>query len=75
MTANVRTIKYEEVYLHRYETVPQLANGLKRYFASYNEEGLHQSLDYRTPAAVSWEGRRSACGGGILFRPARPQPE
>lgn len=56
-----RTVKYEEVYLHRYESVPQLANGLKRYFAYYNEERLHQSLDYRTPAAVYREGRESAC--------------
>lgn len=56
-----RTVTYEEVYLHRYETVPQLAKGLKRYFVYYNEERLHQSLDYRTPAAVYWEGRRSAC--------------
>jgi putative transposase len=54
-----RTVKYEEVYLHRYEVVPQLVNGLERYFAYYNESRLHQSLDYRTPAAVYREGRRS----------------
>ena len=27
-----RTIKYEDVYLHRYETVPVLIRGLERYF-------------------------------------------
>ena len=26
--------------------------GLGRYFPFYNEERLHQSLDYRTPAEV-----------------------
>ena len=55
-----RSVKYEEVYLHRYEVVPQLASGLERYFAYYNEGRPHQSLDYRTPAAVYREGRRSA---------------
>jgi putative transposase len=55
-----RTVKYEEVYLHRYEVVPQLVSGLKRYFAYYNEGRLHQSLDYRTPAMVYQEGKRSA---------------
>jgi putative transposase len=55
-----RSVKYEEVYLHRYEVVPQLLSGLERYFAYYNEERLHQSLDYRTPAVVYRESRRSA---------------
>jgi putative transposase len=47
-----RTVKYENVYLYRYETVPELEVGLRLYFRYYNEERLHQSLDYRTPAAV-----------------------
>jgi putative transposase len=47
-----RTVKYEDVYLRGYETVPQLQRGLARYFPYYNQERLHQSLDYRTPAAV-----------------------
>lgn len=55
-----RSVKYEEVYLHRYEVVPQLVSGLDRYFAYYNEGRLHQSLAYRTPASVYREGRRSA---------------
>jgi putative transposase len=55
-----RSVKYEDVYLHRYEAVPQLAAGLRRYFGYYNEERLHQSLDYRTPGVVYRAGRRSA---------------
>ena len=55
-----RSVKYEELYLYRYEVVPQLVSGLERYFGYYNEERLHQSLDYRTPAVVYGESRRSA---------------
>jgi putative transposase len=52
-----RTVKYEDVYLWRYEGVPQLRQGLGRYFSYYNEERLHQALDYRTPAVVYWQSR------------------
>lgn len=55
-----RSVKYEDVYLHRYEGVPQLASGLRRYFVYYNEERFHQSLDYQTPAVVYRSGRLSA---------------
>jgi putative transposase len=54
-----RSVKYEDVYLYGYETVPQLHQGLGRYFPYYNEERLHQSLDYRTPGAVYREKRRA----------------
>jgi putative transposase len=52
-----RTVKYEDVYLKCYETVPELSRGLGRYFGFYNEERLHQALGYRTPAEVYREGR------------------
>ncbi len=52
-----RTVKYEDVYLWRYEAVPQLQAGLGRYFPYYNEGRLHQALGYRTPAAVYRQGR------------------
>jgi putative transposase len=47
-----RSVKYEDVYIRGYETVPGLHHGLARYFAFYNDERPHQSLGYRTPAAV-----------------------
>jgi putative transposase len=47
-----RTVKYENIYLHSYETVPELERGLRRYWAFYNHERLHQALGDRTPAAV-----------------------
>jgi len=57
-----RSVKYEEIYLRGHETVPQLSKGLGRYFPFYNEERLHQSLDYRTPAQVYREGQSQAAG-------------
>jgi putative transposase len=50
-----RTVKYEEVYLKSYETVPIAIRSLGEYFRFYNEERLHQALGYRTPAAVYQE--------------------
>jgi putative transposase len=55
-----RSVKYEDIYLWRYEAVPQLQQGLGRYFPYYNEERLHQALDYRTPAQVYREGRKAS---------------
>jgi putative transposase len=47
-----RTVKYEEVYLKAYTTVTEAIASLGAYFRFYNEERLHQSLGYRTPAAI-----------------------
>ena len=47
-----RSVKYEDIYIRGYDTVPELHRGLSRYFGFYNGERLHQSLEYRTPAAV-----------------------
>lgn len=47
-----RSVKYEEVYLKDYTDVREAREGLGRYFRFYNEERLHQSLGYRTPAVV-----------------------
>jgi putative transposase len=47
-----RTVKYEEVYLKGYESVSLAISSLGAYFTFYNQERLHQSLGYRTPASV-----------------------
>jgi putative transposase len=47
-----RSVKYEDIYIQGYDTVPGLHRGLATYFAFYNDERPHQSLHYRTPAAV-----------------------
>lgn len=51
-----RSVKYEEVYLHSYETVREARNGLAAYFDFYNRERLHSSLGNRTPHKVYFEG-------------------
>ena len=50
-----RSVKYEDIYLRDYETGYDLLEGLERYFDFYNNERPHQSLGYRTPAAVHFE--------------------
>jgi putative transposase len=47
-----RTVKYEEVYLHHYQTVSEARVGLTKYFRFYNTERIHSSLEYRTPEEV-----------------------
>ena len=44
-----RSVKYEELYLHHYQTASQARSG---YFLFYNMEGLHESLGYRTPYEI-----------------------
>jgi putative transposase len=47
-----RSVKYEEVYLKDYDSVPTALHNLKAYFSFYNQERFHQALDYQTPVAV-----------------------
>jgi putative transposase len=47
-----RSVKYEEVYLKSYQSVWEATDGLDRYFQFYNQERLHQSLEYRTPHQI-----------------------
>jgi putative transposase len=51
-----RTVKYEDIYLNGYTTVPALITGLTHYFTFYNEQRFHQSLGYRTPVEVHFGG-------------------
>jgi putative transposase len=44
-----RSVKYESIYLHAYETPREVNVALARYFDFYNAYRPHQSLDYRTP--------------------------
>lgn len=47
-----RSVKYEEVYLKDYQSVADAVSNLRAYFTFYNQERLHQALDYQTPAQV-----------------------
>ena len=47
-----RTVKYEEVYLNDYVSVPMARKGLGDYFGFYNTERPHASLAGKTPFEV-----------------------
>jgi putative transposase len=44
-----RTVKYEEVYLHAYDSVPKARASIARYLNLYNRRRPHSSLDGMTP--------------------------
>lgn len=50
-----RSVKYEDIYLKGYETMPEAYEGLKAYFDFYNNTRPHQSLGYRKPIEVHYE--------------------
>lgn len=49
-----RSVKYEEVYLKAYESIPEAREGLAGYFKFYNMKRRHQGLDNKTPDEVYW---------------------
>ena len=58
-----RSVKYEDIYLKRYDRMGELWVGLNEYFVFYNKKRKHQSLDYRTPSQVYTSG----VGGGAII--------
>jgi putative transposase len=58
-----RSVKYEDIYIKNYEDVIDLEAGLSAYFRFYDEERLHQSLDYCTPGEVYRAGLSQAIRG------------
>ena len=50
-----KSVKYEEVYLHAYDSVAEARQGLQRYFQFYNERRPHSSLDGKTPDRVYFD--------------------
>ena len=50
-----KSIKYEEVYLHAYDTVSDARTGLARYIDFYNRRRPHRALDGMTPDAVYFD--------------------
>jgi putative transposase len=49
-----RTLKYENIFLNEYRSPRALRKGLCRYIGFYNEERLHESLDYNRSADYYW---------------------
>ena len=52
-----RSVKYEDVYLHAYRDGREARERPTAYFALYNRQRGHQSLDYRTPDEVYFGAR------------------
>ncbi len=44
-----KSVKYEEVYLHAYDSVSEAQRGLEKYFTFYNQQRPHTALDDQTP--------------------------
>jgi len=47
-----RSLKYEEVFIKAYGSVPEARRGIGGWLCFYNDERPHQALGYRTPRAV-----------------------
>ncbi len=47
-----RTVKYEHIFLHDFQSGREVKQGLHDYFQFYNHQRLHQSLDYKTPVQI-----------------------
>jgi putative transposase len=54
-----RSVKYEEVYLKGYESIPEARQELAAYFDFYNLRRRHQGLEDRTPDQVYWSTLRT----------------
>jgi len=52
-----RSVKYEDTYLFAYRDGCEARQRLTEYFAFYNRQRGHQSLDYRTPDEVYFGAR------------------
>jgi putative transposase len=50
-----RTIKYEEVYLHEYDSPRDARQSLTEYIGFYNTKRYHQALGYKTPEQVYFQ--------------------
>ena len=47
-----RTLKQEDIYLNRYETMPEARIGINKFIYFYNTQRLHSSLEYKTPDEI-----------------------
>ena len=52
-----RSVKYEEVYLHAYDSVAAAKAGIGRYFRSATFERPHTALDRNTPDHVYFDSQ------------------
>jgi putative transposase len=65
-----RSLKYEEVYLHAYDSVQQATERITAWIKFYNFERVHQALGYKTPWEV-FSGQQNSCEAPMA---AVPEP-
>jgi len=61
-----RSLKYECIYLHVFETGSEVRQGLRRWFEFYNTRRPHSRLDDRTPHEAYWQKPRPGYAGRTL---------
>ena len=47
-----RSLKQEEIYLKAYASIAEARAGIGAWINFYNDERLHQSLEYKTPVEI-----------------------
>jgi len=62
-----RSLKYECIYLHAFETGSEVRQGLKRWIEFYNLRRPHSKLDDRTPYEAYWQKPRPGYTGLSLL--------
>lgn len=62
-----RSLKYECIYLHAFETGSEVRQGLRRWIEFYNTRRPHSSLDDRTPDEAYWQKPRPGYAGRSLL--------
>ena len=61
-----RSLKYECIYLHAFETGSEVRQGLTRWIDLYNTRRPHSSLDDKTPDEAYWQKPRPGYVGPTL---------
>ena len=50
-----RTLKYGNIYISDYSSIPELKKGVKAYMNKYNFKRFHSSISYQKPMNVYLE--------------------
>lgn len=58
-----RSLKHEAFYLNEYATIKDLKKAIAEYIEFYNHRRWHQSLDYKTTAAIYYNEAPTAVVG------------
>jgi len=53
-----RSLKYERVYLHAWETGSEAKAGVRKWIEFYNHKRPHSALGGQPPAEIYWQGTK-----------------